>query len=82
MQRPTLLVLAAGMGSRYGGLKQIDPQKRPSCRKVSRPRKSSALMAAKGPRICFRAAKTAWPVPQGLTRSPGISAPVGQSESS
>ena len=22
---PTLLVLAAGMGSRYGGLKQIDP---------------------------------------------------------
>jgi len=24
-QRPTLLVLAAGMGSRYGGLKQIDP---------------------------------------------------------
>ncbi len=25
MQQPTLLVLAAGMGSRYGGLKQIDP---------------------------------------------------------
>lgn len=25
MQAPTLLVLAAGMGSRYGGLKQIDP---------------------------------------------------------
>ena len=25
MQKPTLLVLAAGMGSRYGGLKQIDP---------------------------------------------------------
>ena len=25
MTRPTLLVLAAGMGSRYGGLKQIDP---------------------------------------------------------
>ncbi|HYP16580.1 MAG TPA: nucleotidyltransferase [Opitutus sp.] len=25
MQPPTLLVLAAGMGSRYGGLKQIDP---------------------------------------------------------
>lgn len=24
-QKPTLLVLAAGMGSRYGGLKQIDP---------------------------------------------------------
>lgn len=23
--RPTLLILAAGMGSRYGGLKQIDP---------------------------------------------------------
>lgn len=22
---PTLLVLAAGMGSRYGGLKQLDP---------------------------------------------------------
>ena len=22
---PTLLILAAGMGSRYGGLKQIDP---------------------------------------------------------
>ena len=25
MYKPTLLVLAAGMGSRYGGLKQIDP---------------------------------------------------------
>ncbi|NIP93412.1 MAG: nucleotidyltransferase, partial [Akkermansiaceae bacterium] len=25
MSQPTLLVLAAGMGSRYGGLKQIDP---------------------------------------------------------
>ena len=25
MDTPTLLVLAAGMGSRYGGLKQIDP---------------------------------------------------------
>src|SRR5271156_7087089 len=25
MARPTLLILAAGMGSRYGGLKQIDP---------------------------------------------------------
>ena len=25
MKDPTLLVLAAGMGSRYGGLKQIDP---------------------------------------------------------
>ena len=25
MQTPALLVLAAGMGSRYGGLKQIDP---------------------------------------------------------
>ncbi len=23
--KPTLLVLAAGMGSRYGGLKQLDP---------------------------------------------------------
>ena len=23
--QPTLLVLAAGIGSRYGGLKQIDP---------------------------------------------------------
>ena len=25
MITPTLLVLAAGMGSRYGGLKQVDP---------------------------------------------------------
>src|ERR1044071_748847 len=25
MKHPTLLILAAGMGSRYGGLKQIDP---------------------------------------------------------
>ena len=24
-KQPTLLVLAAGMGSRYGGLKQLDP---------------------------------------------------------
>ena len=23
--KPTLVILAAGMGSRYGGLKQIDP---------------------------------------------------------
>jgi len=23
--KPTLLILAAGMGSRYGGLKQFDP---------------------------------------------------------
>ncbi|MCD4682553.1 MAG: nucleotidyltransferase, partial [Bacteroidales bacterium] len=23
--KPTLLILAAGMGSRYGGLKQVDP---------------------------------------------------------
>ena len=25
MNKPTLMILAAGMGSRYGGLKQIDP---------------------------------------------------------
>ena len=25
MKKPTLVILAAGMGSRYGGLKQIDP---------------------------------------------------------
>ena len=25
MQRPALIILAAGLGSRYGGLKQIDP---------------------------------------------------------
>ena len=25
MVKPALLVLAAGMGSRYGGLKQVDP---------------------------------------------------------
>ena len=25
MNRPELVILAAGMGSRYGGLKQIDP---------------------------------------------------------
>ena len=25
MQHPVLVVMAAGMGSRYGGLKQIDP---------------------------------------------------------
>jgi len=25
MTPPTLLILAAGMGSRYGGLKQVDP---------------------------------------------------------
>lgn len=25
MQKPTLVILAAGMGSRYGGLKQVDP---------------------------------------------------------
>lgn len=24
MMKPTLLILAAGMGSRYGGLKQLD----------------------------------------------------------
>lgn len=25
MEKPVLVVMAAGMGSRYGGLKQIDP---------------------------------------------------------
>ena len=25
MQKPVLVVMAAGMGSRYGGLKQLDP---------------------------------------------------------
>ena len=25
MKKPILVVMAAGMGSRYGGLKQIDP---------------------------------------------------------
>ena len=25
MFRPTLIVMAAGIGSRYGGLKQVDP---------------------------------------------------------
>ena len=25
MSKPALVVMAAGMGSRYGGLKQIDP---------------------------------------------------------
>ena len=25
MDKPVLVILAAGMGSRYGGLKQIDP---------------------------------------------------------
>ena len=24
-QKPVLVIMAAGMGSRYGGLKQIDP---------------------------------------------------------
>ncbi len=28
MKKPTLVILAAGMGSRYGGLKQIDPMDR------------------------------------------------------
>ena len=25
MKEPTLIIMAAGMGSRYGGLKQMDP---------------------------------------------------------
>ena len=25
MKKPILIIMAAGMGSRYGGLKQIDP---------------------------------------------------------
>ena len=25
MEKPILIIMAAGMGSRYGGLKQIDP---------------------------------------------------------
>ncbi len=25
MKKPVLIIMAAGMGSRYGGLKQIDP---------------------------------------------------------
>ena len=27
MKKPVLVVMAAGMGSRYGGLKQIDPKR-------------------------------------------------------
>ena len=29
MKQPILLVMAAGMGSRYGGLKQMDPMGAP-----------------------------------------------------
>ena len=25
MEKPVLIIMAAGMGSRYGGLKQMDP---------------------------------------------------------
>ena len=28
MNKPVLVVMAAGMGSRYGGMKQIDPPRR------------------------------------------------------
>ena len=28
MKEPVLVIMAAGMGSRYGGLKQIDPMDR------------------------------------------------------
>ncbi len=28
MNKPVLVIMAAGMGSRYGGLKQIDPVSR------------------------------------------------------
>ena len=34
MQKPALVVMAAGMGSRYGGLKQIDPVGRHDLRDV------------------------------------------------
>ena len=30
MKKPVLVIMAAGMGSRYGGLKQIDPVDRKS----------------------------------------------------
>ena len=32
-QKPVLVIMAAGMGSRYGGLKQIDPVDRGWIRK-------------------------------------------------
>ena len=31
MQKPVLVIMAAGMGSRYGGLKQIDPVDQGRC---------------------------------------------------
>ena len=31
-EKPILVIMAAGMGSRYGGLKQIDPARRASYR--------------------------------------------------
>ena len=31
MKKPVLVVMAAGMGSRYGGLKQIDPVDKEGC---------------------------------------------------
>ena len=36
MNKPVLVVMAAGMGSRYGGLKQIDPVDKEGDRKSTR----------------------------------------------
>ena len=44
MNKPVLVIMAAGMGSRYGGLKQIDPIR---------------LITAKGPSMSLRALSTA-----------------------
>ena len=36
MNKPVLVVMAAGMGSRYGGMKQIDPVGRSEERRVGK----------------------------------------------
>ena len=54
---PTLVVLAAGMGSRYGGLKQIDPMG-PSGETILDYSVYDALRSPRGPQYGIRMAST------------------------
>ena len=128
MEKPVLVVMAAGMGSRYGGLKQIDPvgangqliidysiydarragfetvvfvikrELAEQFRAAIGDRLSRVIEVKyayqeledlpagygvpKGPSTSFRAASTAWQVPQGFTRPSGTPYPAGRSSSS
>ena len=85
--KPTLFVLAAGMGSRYGGLKQLDGLG-PNGETIMDYSIFDAIRGGfgkivfvirKGSLITSLPMRTAWLVPQGLARSSGQVNPSGRS---